>query len=38
MAIEDAHTGKVRAIAFHPNNRQMATIGDDAVVRIWWTE
>jgi serine/threonine protein kinase/WD40 repeat protein len=39
MAIEDAQMGRIRAIAFHPDNRQMATIGSsDAKVRIWWTE
>ncbi|HEX5102710.1 MAG TPA: WD40 repeat domain-containing protein, partial [Pirellulaceae bacterium] len=39
MAIEDAHTGKALAAAFHPNNREMATIGSrDGKVRIWWTE
>jgi WD40 repeat protein/predicted Ser/Thr protein kinase len=31
----EGHLNGVRAIAFHPRGRQFATIGGDAVVRIW---
>lgn len=30
-----AHLGAVSDLAFHPNNRQLATTGDDGFVRIW---
>ncbi len=30
-----AHLGAVSDVAFHPNNQQLATTGDDGFVRIW---
>ncbi len=34
----EGHSNGVRAIAFHPGGRQMASIGGDPYARIWWTE
>ncbi len=29
-----AHVGAVRAVAFHPNNTQLLTVGDDGLVKV----
>jgi WD40 repeat protein len=39
LTIENAHRGGVQGIAFHPDGRELASIGKkDALLRIWWTE
>ena len=31
----ESHTGPVRDLAYHPNNQQLATVGEDGLVKLW---
>lgn len=35
LADVPAHGGPVRSLAFHPNNAQLATAGEDGLVKFW---